>query len=102
MVYWGYNPLSNLLPISWDIQVSRVACGSPGLPGGCPAPRHVMWDSDVDFDLAAFHSLVRALKRSLVEVMGPDAATGMPPFYQEIYSRPLALCFKGLLLLVLL
>ena len=26
-----------------------------------------MWDSDVDFDLAAFHSLVRALKRILVK-----------------------------------
>ena len=28
-----------------------------------------MWDSDVDFDLAAFHSLVRALKRPLVIVL---------------------------------
>ena len=77
MVYWGYNPLTNLLITNfWNIQVSGVACGSPGVPPGCPAaapppaPRHVMWDSDVDFDLAAFHSLVRALKRSLVEIMG--------------------------------
>merc|ERR1712147_147198 len=27
--------------------------------------RNSMWNADVDFDLAAFHSLVRALKRSL-------------------------------------
>lgn len=31
--------------------------------------RHVMWDSDVDFDLAAFHSLVRALKRTLRQMV---------------------------------
>ncbi|CAJ1416587.1 unnamed protein product [Effrenium voratum] len=31
--------------------------------------RTVMWDSDVDFDLAAFHALVRALKRSLRQLV---------------------------------
>eukprot|EP00913_Durusdinium_trenchii_P014735 g13823.t1 len=31
--------------------------------------RPVMWDSDVDFDLAAFHTLVRALKRTLRQVV---------------------------------
>ena len=24
-VYWGYNPLTNLLPTSWDIQVSYLS-----------------------------------------------------------------------------
>lgn len=28
-----------------------------------------MWDSDVDFDLAAFHALVRALKRTLRQLV---------------------------------
>ncbi|CAE7891943.1 Prpf6, partial [Symbiodinium sp. KB8] len=31
--------------------------------------RNVMWDSDVDFDLAAFHALVRALKRTLRQLV---------------------------------
>eukprot|EP00913_Durusdinium_trenchii_P014736 g13824.t1 len=30
---------------------------------------NVMWDSDVDFDLAAFHALVRALKRTLRQLV---------------------------------
>ena len=34
------------------------------------AARPVMWDSDVDFDLAAFHTLVRALKRALSGGLG--------------------------------
>jgi len=31
--------------------------------------KNVMWDSDVDFDLAAFHALVRILKRSLRQLV---------------------------------
>lgn len=31
--------------------------------------KNVMWDSDVDFDLAAFHALVRALKRTLRQLV---------------------------------
>ena len=31
--------------------------------------RNIMWDSDVDFDLAAFHALVRALKRTLRQLV---------------------------------
>eukprot|EP00930_Biecheleria_cincta_P050597 TRINITY_DN3578_c0_g3_i1.p1 TRINITY_DN3578_c0_g3~~TRINITY_DN3578_c0_g3_i1.p1 ORF type:complete len:759 (-),score=134.44 TRINITY_DN3578_c0_g3_i1:56-2332(-) len=31
--------------------------------------RNVMWDADVDFDLAAFHALVRALKRTLRQLV---------------------------------
>eukprot|EP00931_Biecheleriopsis_adriatica_P003970 TRINITY_DN105710_c0_g1_i1.p1 TRINITY_DN105710_c0_g1~~TRINITY_DN105710_c0_g1_i1.p1 ORF type:complete len:754 (-),score=202.76 TRINITY_DN105710_c0_g1_i1:55-2316(-) len=31
--------------------------------------RNVMWDADVDFDLAAFHALVRALKRTLRQMV---------------------------------
>ena len=37
-----------------------------------------MWDSDVDFDLAAFHSLVRALKRRLVQVVKVGTNQGGP------------------------
>ena len=31
--------------------------------------RNIMWDSDVDFDLAAFHALVRVLKRTLRQLV---------------------------------
>ena len=31
--------------------------------------RNIMWDSDVDFDLATFHALVRALKRTLRQLV---------------------------------
>jgi hypothetical protein len=31
--------------------------------------RNVMWDADVDFDLAAFHALIRALKRTLRQLV---------------------------------
>jgi hypothetical protein len=48
-----------------------------------------MWDSDVDFDLAAFHSLVRALKRRLVQVVkvygepgGPLDPLGLPSSFE--------------------
>ena len=33
-----------------------------------------MWDSDVDFDLAAFHALVRALKRTLRQLVEASLA----------------------------
>ena len=57
----------------------------PPLPGlshrssrdGPPFPdalRNVMWDSDVDFDLAAFHALVRALKRTLRQLVEASLA----------------------------
>lgn len=41
----------------------------PNVKPSQPA-RPVMWDSDVDFDLAAFHTLVRALKRALSGGLG--------------------------------
>ena len=33
-----------------------------------------MWDSDVDFDLATFHALVRALKRTLRQLVEASLA----------------------------
>eukprot|EP00933_Yihiella_yeosuensis_P021782 TRINITY_DN17190_c0_g1_i1.p1 TRINITY_DN17190_c0_g1~~TRINITY_DN17190_c0_g1_i1.p1 ORF type:complete len:755 (-),score=163.04 TRINITY_DN17190_c0_g1_i1:341-2605(-) len=36
--------------------------------------KNVMWDADVDFDLAAFHALVRALKRTLRQLVESSLA----------------------------
>ena len=37
-IYWGYNPLANLLLTSWDIQVSRLKKKRGGLLTKAGAP----------------------------------------------------------------
>merc|ERR1719191_2558205 len=37
--------------------------------------KHDMWNADVDFDLAAFHSLVRVLKRTLRQLVEASLAS---------------------------
>ena len=73
MLCWGMIGillLFNLYPLPL---FSTAVSVCPARPSASAAPRHVMWDSDVDFDLAAFHSLVRALKRILVEEANPNS-----------------------------
>lgn len=73
-VCWGMIGLLLLFNLYLPPPVSTaVSFGFPALLPSRLEPRHVMWDSDVDFDLAAFHSLVRALKRILVEEANPHS-----------------------------
>ena len=58
-------PYLSLLLSCFNIILSSLLLYSP-----CHVPvRNIMWDSDVDFDLAAFHALVRALKRTLRQLV---------------------------------
>jgi hypothetical protein len=41
--------------------------------------KNELWNSDVDFDLAAFHSLVRILKRSLRQLVEASLASALLP-----------------------
>ncbi|CAK9006148.1 unnamed protein product [Durusdinium trenchii] len=50
--------------------------------------KNVMWDSDVDFDLAAFHALVRALKRTLRQLVEGALAHVLLPDLQRVKILP--------------